>query len=337
MKAIVSRTYGTPDVLHLEDVETPVTQDGDVLVRNYASVVTAAESAARSGIPYFSRFHFGLRRPRWTILGANFAGRVEVVGSAVTRFRPGDRVAGVNVRDFGAHAEYLLVPEDGVISFSPVSLTDEETVAAFDGSLTALPFLRDAAGLKEGQSILINGASGAVGTAAIQLARHYGATVTAVCSTPNLDLVTRLGAHHVVDYTTQDFTAVDESYDVVFDAVGKSSFARCRGILKPDGIYLTTVPTPSILVQTLWTSRFRRKRAAIVFTGLAEPAVMRENLVFLRHLTDAGELVPVIGSTHSLAHTADAHRCVDTQRKTGSAVVVIHTDVLPPNERTGPR
>lgn len=325
MKAITSRTYGTPDVLQLEDVLKPVPTDRDVLVRNHASVVTAAETAARSGTPRFARLHFGLRKPKWPILGANFAGRVDAVGSAVTRFQVGDRVAGVNVTDFGAHSEYLLVPEDGVIAVSPAGLSDEETVAAFDGSLTALPFLRDAAHLQRGQSILINGASGAVGTAAIQLAKHYGATVTAVCSTRNLELVKALGADRAIDYTTEDFTESRDSYDVVFDAVGKSSFAKCRSILKPNGIYLTTVPSLAILAQMLFTSRFRRKKAAIVFTGLAKPPVMRENLVLLGQLAEAGRLVPVIGTTHPLAHTAEAHRHVDTQHKTGSAVITIQS------------
>jgi len=331
MRAVVSRTYGSPDVLRLENVETPVPREADVLVRNAASVVTAAETAARSGLPYFARLHFGLRKPKWPILGANFAGRVEAVGSAVTGFSPGDRVAGVNVTDFGAHAEFLLVPEDGVISLSPANLSDDETVAAFDGSLTALPFLRDAAALKPGQSILINGASGAVGTAAVQLAKYYGATVTAVCSTPNLELVRSLGADRTIDYTAQNFTATGDTYDVVFDAVGKSSFARCRGVLTPAGIYLTTVPTPAILLQMLWTSRFGAKKAAIVFTGLAKAAIMRENLVFLRHLAETGKLVAVIGSTHSLADAAEAHRLVDTQHKTGSAVIAIGNAAAAPS------
>jgi NADPH:quinone reductase-like Zn-dependent oxidoreductase len=323
MKAVVSRTYGTPDVLRFENVDKPVPKNGDVLVRNNASVVTAAECAARSGTPYFSRLHFGLRKPKWPVLGANFAGQVDEVGSSVTRFRVGDRVAGVNVKDFGAHAEYLLVPEDGVIALSPTNLTHEQTVAAFDGSLTALPFLRDTAHLQRGQTVLINGASGAVGTAAVQVARFYGATVTAVCSTQNLKLVASLGADTVIGYTTQDFTRTLASYVVIFDAVGKSSFRRCHGILKRGGIYLTTVPTLAILLQTMWTSRFRKKKVGIVFTGLAKPDAMRENLVFLGELADAGILVAVIGMTHSLARTAEAHRYVDTKRKTGSAVITI--------------
>jgi len=323
MKAIVYRTYGAPEVLRLEEVPIPVPAPGQVLVRNRASVVSAAECAARAADPAMTRLHFGLRTPKWPILGANFSGTVEAVGSAVTRFAPGDAVAGVNVKDFGAHAEYLLVPEDGVITRKPDRLTDEETVAVLDGAVTALPFLRDGAGLRPGQSILINGASGAVGTAAVQLAKHYGATVTAVCSGRNTALVRSLGADHVLDYTVEDFATRTDAYDVVFDAVGTSSFRRSKAALKPGGIYLTTVPSPTILLQSVWTRRFGRKRARILFTGLAAPTEMAANLRVLTELADSGRLVPVIDTVHPLGEAAAAHRHVATGRKAGSAVLTI--------------
>lgn len=329
MKAIVFRTYGGPEVLRLEEVATPVPTDGEVLVRNHASVVTAAVCAARSGSPFMARLYFGLRRPKWPVLGTNFSGDVQAVGSSVTRFRVGDRVSGVNVTNFGAHAEYLLVSEDGVIAPKPANLTDEEAVAVFDGSITALPFLRDSARLRPGQSILINGASGAVGTAAIQLAKYYGATVTAVCSTANLELVKKLGADTVIDYTTTDFTRNRASYDVIFDAVGKSSFTRCRAALKRGGIYLTTVPSLAILVQMLWTSRIGKRRAAIAFTGLAKPVEMAKNLAFVGELAESGTFVPVIGTVHPLQRAAEAHRHVDTGRKSGSAVLTIGIGLAP--------
>lgn len=322
MKAMVSRAYGSPDVVKLEDIAKPVPRDNDVLVRNFASVVTAAECAARAGSP-MARMYFGLRRPKWPILGSNFSGEVDAVGTSVTRFRVGDRVSGANVSDFGAHAEYLRVPEDGVIGPKPANLTDEQSVAVFDGSLTALPFLRDGARLRAGQSILINGAAGAVGTAAIQLAKYYGAHVTAVCSTSNIELVTSLGADTAIDYTKQDFTLHTDSYDVIFDAVGKSSFTRSRPALKRGGIYLTTVPSPAILLQMLWTSRSARKRASIKFTGLAKPAAMAKDLHFMRELAESGKFVPAIGITFPLERAAEAHRLVDTGRKAGSAVVTI--------------
>jgi NADPH:quinone reductase-like Zn-dependent oxidoreductase len=309
MKAIVSRNYGTPESLQVEDVTKPVPGDKDVLVRNRASVVTAAMCEARAGSP-LTRMYFGLRKPKWPILGTNFSGEIEAVGSSVTNFRVGDLVSGVNVTNFGAYAEYVVVAEDGVLAAKPGNLSDEEAVAVFDGSITALPFLRDAARLRSGQSILINGASGAVGTAAIQLAKHYGATVTAVCSTANLALVESLGADHVIDYTRHDFTHSHDTYDVIFDAVAKSSFIRSRRALKRDGLYLTTVPSLAILLQMLWTSKVGRKKAAIVFTGLAKPAQMVKNLVFIGGLAEAGNFVPVIGSTHPMEDAADAHRRV---------------------------
>jgi len=322
MKAIVSRSYGAPESLHIEDVAKPVPGDNDVLVLNRASVVTAAMCEARAGSP-LTRMYFGLRKPKWPILGTNFSGEIEAVGSSVVGFQVGDRVSGVNVTNFGAYAEYGVVPQDGVVAAKPSNLSDEEAVAVFDGSITALPFLRDGARLRSGQSILINGASGAVGSAAIQLAKHYGATVTAVCSTANVELVTSLGADHVIDYTTRDFTDNRDTYDVIFDAVAKSSFIRSRRALKRDGLYLTTVPTLAVLLQMLWTSKVGRKKAAIVFTGLAKPAQMVKNLVFIAELAEAGKLVPVIGSTHPMRNAADAHRHVETGHKVGSAVITI--------------
>jgi NADPH:quinone reductase-like Zn-dependent oxidoreductase len=325
MKAITARRYGAPDILRLEDVPTPTPAGNQILVRNLASVVSAAECAARAASPAFTRLYFGLRRPKWPVLGGTFSGVVEALGPGVTRFRVGDRVAGLNVTDFGAHAQYLLVREDGVIGAKPATLTDEETVAVFDGAPTALPFLRDAARLREGQSIVILGASGAVGTAAVQLAKHYGATVTAVCSARNAGRVRSLGADVVLDYRAEGFALPEASYDVVFDAVGRSTFGRSRAAMKRDGIYLTTVPSPGILLLMLWTSVIRGKRAAIVFTGLAKPEVMAKNLELIARLAEAGELVPVIDTVHQLADAAEAHRHVETGHKAGSAVLTMRT------------
>ena len=322
MTALVSRRYGGPDVLALEDMARPIPKADELLVRNHASVVTAAMSSARAG-SLAARLYFGLRKPKWPVLGTNFSGVVEAVGSSATRYRVGDRVAGTNATNFGAFAEYLSVADGGAVVPRPANLSDAEAVAVFDGAVTALPFLRDAAQLQAGQSILINGASGAVGTAAIQLAKHFGATVTAVCSTAKHDLVRELGADGVIDYTTEDFTQKHNAYDVIFDTVAASSFTRSRGALKSGGIYLTTVPSLTILLQAMWTSRFGRKKAAIAFTGLAKPAELIRTLAFISELAEAGVFVPVIGSTHPLAEAADAYRLVDTRHKTGSAVLVM--------------
>ncbi|MHA6694947.1 NAD(P)-dependent alcohol dehydrogenase [Homoserinimonas sp. A520] len=323
MKALVSRRYGGPEVLAIEQVAKPVPKAGELLIRNHASVVTAALCHARAGADLSTRLYFGLRKPKWPILGTNFSGVVEAVGSAETRFKVGDRVAGTNATNFGAHAEYLVVADAGAIVPKPAGLSDAQTVAVFDGAVTALPFLRDTARLQAGQSTLVIGASGAVGTAAIQLAKHLGATVTAVCSTANLELVRTLGADAVIDYTTDDFTRNLDSYDVIFDAVAANSFWRSRRTLKRGGIYLTTEPSPAILFQMLWTSRFGRKKAAIAFTGLAKPAELAKNLAFIAGLAETGQYVPVIGATHSIEQAAEAHRLVDTGHKTGSAVITI--------------
>ncbi|WP_202802713.1 MULTISPECIES: NAD(P)-dependent alcohol dehydrogenase [unclassified Arthrobacter] len=242
----------------------------------------------------------------------------------MTKFRVGDQVTGSAGPTFGAHAEYVTVPENGIIALKPAGLVPTDAVAVLDGALTALPFLRDAASLKSGQSILINGASGAVGTAAVQLAKHFGAVVTGVCSTANLDLVKSLGADTVIDYTAQDFTELGQVYDVVFDAVGKSSYIRSRKLLKPGGIYLTTVPSLPILMWMLVTRIFGKTRAKIAFTGLRRAKAMALDVKFISHLAASGHYVPVIDRTYNLKEAASAHARVQSGRKKGSVVLTLH-------------
>lgn len=322
MKAIVYTRYGSPDVLRLEEVPTPLPRDNEVLVRIRASVVTPPDTAARSGNPAFARLYFGLLRPKVTILGSQFAGEITAIGSAVRRFAVGDRVVGGNP-DFGAHAEYLCVPEDSALAPLPSNLGYEDAVAIFEGAMTALPFLRETANLQPGQTILINGASGSVGTAAVQLARHLGAEVTAVCSAGNTDLVKSLGADKVIDYVTEDFTRAVGAYDVIFDTVNRSSYSRSRRSLKRGGIYLATSPSPAILLQMLFTSRFGRTRAAIAFTGLRNPVEKAKDLASLSELAEAGAIVPVIDRRYPLDRTAEAHEYVDTGRKKGNVVITM--------------
>ena len=330
MNAIVSRTYGTTETLRVERVPRPEPTGNQVRVRNNASVVTMALSQARSGHPIMARLHFGLRKPKWPILGTNFSGHVDECGEAVTRFQVGDAVSGVNVTGFGAHAEYILVSEDDVIGTRPVNLSDEEAVAVFDGAITALPFLRDAAKLRPGQLVLINGAAGAVGTAAVQLAKHYGAIVTAVCSTANIPLVRSLGADKIIDRSIDDFTDNSASYDLIFDAVGKSSFARCRRALRPGGLYLTTVPSLAVLAAMFWTSMFGGKKATILFTGLEKPAEMAKNLGALTRMAEAGHLIPVIENVYRMDQASQAYDRVASGRKVGSAVISL---VVQPSEQ----
>ncbi|WP_167042971.1 NAD(P)-dependent alcohol dehydrogenase [Salinibacterium sp. ZJ454] len=321
MRAIVSRTYGSPDVVRIEEVAVPVLKDHEILIRNHATVVSAAECTARGGKDPSARLYFGLFRPRFPVLGTSFAGEVHSVGSAVTRYRVGDQLMGSVGPTLGAHAELVRTSDDGIITAKPAGLPWADAVAIFDGALTALPFLRDAARLQSGQSILINGASGAVGSAAVQLAKHFGAVVTAVTSTPNLELVKSLGADHVIDYTAGDFTRNGQTYDVVFDAVGKSSYRRSRALLKPGGIYLTTVPSLPILVQMLWTSKMGKTRAAIAFTGLRKAPAMAKDVAFMGELTTTGKYVPVIDKQYTLTQAAAAHAHVETGRKKGSVVI----------------
>jgi NADPH:quinone reductase-like Zn-dependent oxidoreductase len=321
MKAAVYHEYGPPDVVRVEEVRTPVPREGEILVRNHAATVGAADSAARKGAPFFARFFFGLRRPKFPVLGSEFAGEVAAIGPGVTRFAVGDQIFGVTGPQFGAHANYVRLSENEAVAAKPTDLSYADAAALADA--TALSFLRDKAKLQSGQTILINGASGSVGSAAVQLAKHYGAIVTAVCSGANADLVRQLGADKVVDYTTEDFTRAGQTYDVIFDAAGKSSFARCRPVLSRGGIYLTTVPSLAILVQTLWTARFGDKRAAISFTGLRPAGEKSRDLLFIRDLVAAGQLLPVVDSTFPLAQIADAYRRVDPGHKRGNVVITM--------------
>jgi NADPH:quinone reductase-like Zn-dependent oxidoreductase len=324
MKAIVYHNYGSPDVLKLEDVEKPTPQDNEVLIKIHATTVETTDAIFRRGNELSARLFTGLFKPKFTRPGGEFAGEIEAVGQDVTRFKADDRVFGTTAPDFGAHAEYICLPEDGAMAIKPDNLTYEEAVAIHPGALTALPNLRDAAHIQSGQNVLINGASGSIGVSAVQLAKHFGAEVTAVCSTANGDLVKSLGADVVIDYKKEDFTKTGQTYDIIFDTVGKSSFSRCKGALKPGGIYLTTVITLAILAQMLWTSKFGSKKAVIVFAGLRSVGEKNEDLAFFFELIEAGALKPVIDRCYPLEQIAEAHRYVDTGHKKGNVVITLN-------------
>ena len=323
MRAVVSRTYGPPDVARIEEVPTPVPKDHEVLIRNCATVVSGAESTARRGDTFAGRLYFGLIRPRFPVLGTSFAGVVEAVGASVTKFVVGDHVMGSVGPRMGAHAEFVCTSEHGIIAMKPSGLSFADAVAIFDGALTALPFLRDTARLAHGQSILINGASGAIGTAAVQLAKHFGAVITAVTSTSNVDLVKSLGADHVIDYKKEDFTRSGLTYDIIFDTVGTSSYGRCSPLLRAGGVYMTSVVSLPILAQMAWTTRFGATRAAIAFAGLRKAPAMATDVAYMGHLANAGVYVPVIEKSYTMEEASAAHAHVETGRKKGSVVVTL--------------
>jgi NADPH:quinone reductase-like Zn-dependent oxidoreductase len=326
MKAVTYYKYGSPDVLRIEDVERPAPGDKHVLIRVHAAVVTATDATFRAGDPLYSRLFTGPIKPKAKTLGGELAGQIVAVGKDVTRFTMGDRVFADTGPALGAHAEYVCMPEDGALALAPSTMSYTEAAAVCDGVLTALPFLRDHAHLHQGQEILINGASGGVGKAAVQLAKHFGARVTGVCGTAKLELVKSLGADEAIDYTKEDFTRTGRSFDVVFDAAGRSSFSRCGRVLKSGGVYLSTAPSPAIFVQSWWTARFGDRRAVIAFTGLRPSRDKAEDLRFLAEIAEAGQIRPVIDGLYPLSRAAQAHRRVDTRHNKGSVLITMEHD-----------
>jgi NADPH:quinone reductase-like Zn-dependent oxidoreductase len=320
MKAMLCTAYGSPDVLQLKEVAKPTPKDNEILIKVHAAVVGPSDCAFRKGDPFIVKLIYGLTKPKLATQGVEFSGEIDAVGKDVTLFKKGEQVFGLSPDNFGAHAEYMSLPEAKPVTIKPSNTTHEETVGLCDGAPTALTFLRDVAKLQRGQKVLINGASGAVGAYAVQLAKYYGAEVTGVCSTTNVELVKSLGSDHVIDYTKQDFTKNGQTYDVIFDAVGKSSFSQCERSLTQKGIYMTTVPTLGIVFQLLRTLMLGSKKARFAAAGLMQN---KDNLDFLKELIEAGKIKPVIDRCYPLEQTAEAHRYVDTGRKKGNVIITV--------------
>ncbi len=316
MKAIVYTKFGPPEVLRLQEVEKPTPKANEVLIKIVATTVVKEDPDMRAS-PGFN----GFLKPRHPVLGQELAGEIESIGKDVTRFKPGDQVFGFDM--FGAYAEYKCMPENGALAIKPTNLNYAEAASVPNGALTALPFLRDKGKIQSGQTVLIYGASGSVGAASVQLARYYGAEVTGVCSTANLDWIKSLGADYVIDYTQRDFTENGKAYDIIFDTVGKRSFSECKGSLTDEGIYLATVPTPVMMLQALWPAKRGSKKVKFEAAGLRRASEKVKDLVFLTELIEAGKLKPVIDRIYPMEQLVEAHRYVEQGHKKGNVVITV--------------
>lgn len=324
IRAILHTKYGPPDELQLKEIEKPVPKDNEVLIKVRATTVTSTDCNVRNftfvpgvfKIP--ARLMFGVFKPRISILGIDLAGEIEAIGKNVRRFKKGDQVFGTPGMAFGAHTEYTCVPEDAVLTIKPPNMAWEEAAPIFLGASTALFYLRDKGNIQAGYKILIYGASGAIGTYAVQLAKYFGAEITGVCSTTNLEMVKSLGADKVIDYTKEDYTESGETYDLILDTVGKTSFSHCKKSLRPKGYFLPVSMDIKELFQIIWTSMIGEKK---VKGGVARESI--EDLELFKELFVAGKLKPVIDSCYPLEQTTEAFRYVENGHKKGNVVLTI--------------
>jgi NADPH:quinone reductase-like Zn-dependent oxidoreductase len=322
MRAVVYDRYGPPDVLRVEHVERPVPKNDEVLIKVHASTVNRTDTGLRSAEYFISRFLTGLLRPKHKIPGTELAGEVEAVGPAVTEFEVGDHVFGVSAKTAGAHAEFICLPQSAPLAHKPTGMTFEEAAAVPDGVILAMSYLRRV-DLAKRRKILVYGASGSIGTAGVQLAEYFDADVTAVCNTKNVELVRSLGADRVIDYTQEEFMKNGDTYDFIFDAVGKLSFKQCGGSLKPGGIYGSTDLGPywQNPFLALWTSRIGAKKVLFPI-----PRYTKKDVLFLKELVEEGKYRAVIDRRYRLEDVVEANRYVETGQKTGNVVLTVSHD-----------
>lgn len=324
MKAMIYTEYGEPEVLHLKDVEKPTPKNNEICVKVHATSVTTGDCNIRNfvfvphGFTFMSRLVFGFNKPKKQILGLEFAGIVDTVGAEVTRFKPGDEVFGLAGVRMGSYAEYNCLPETVGVTLKPANLSFLDAVSIPNGALTALTFLRKIGKIKSGQKVLINGASGSIGSYAVQLAKYFGAEVTGVCSGKNVELVKSLGADHVIDYTKEDFTKRHKTYDMILDTVGKSPFLKSRPALKSGGVYLSAAAGIREFWQALWTSFASSEKVKV---GMSSES--QEDLIFLKQLVEEGHLKPVVDRCYPFEALPEAHRYVDAGHKKGNVVIEV--------------
>jgi len=323
MKAVIHKKYGGPEVLQIVEVAKPSPKDNEVLVKISATTVTATEATFRKGKPYFTRLFTGIFSPKIETLGEEIAGKIESIGKDVDAFKIGDKVFGTAGPEFGGNAEYLCVAQNEVLTAMPKDLSYEEAASSVDGFLTALPFLRDTGNIKSGDKVLIYGASGSVGVGAVQVAKIFGAKVTAVCSHSNFELVKSIGADEVINYKKDDFTKNGEKYDIIFDTVGKITFSKSKVSLSKQGVFLEAGISIGILPHVILSLIFPGKKAKIAATGLRLPKERKKDLILLKGFLESKKIIPVIDKQYDLNEISDAHAYVDLGHKKGNVTISI--------------
>ena len=317
MKAAINTQYGLPEVIRVLDIAKPVPKHNEVLIKIYSSTVNRTDCGFRSANYFVSRFWSGLFKPKYKMLGCEFAGEIEAVGGSVTSWKSGDRIVGFNDKRFGGHAEYMTLNENETFAKMPPNFEFHEAAPLLEGAHYALCDIR-AAKVKNGQDVLVYGATGAIGSAAVQLLKYFGVRLTAVCNTKNITLVKSLGADRVIDYTIEDFTKTGQTFDFIFDAVGKSSFGQCKSLLKKGGVYISTElgKNAENIFWALYTPLFSHKK--VLFPV---PTIKKEDIAFLIDLAEKGYYKPVIDRIYNLEQIVEAHRYVETGQKTGNVVI----------------